>query len=239
MKIFLIFAFFICLIFGGGFLFLYGFETIANYTPTSVSVGFFFFGLFSYLIGKILLRKKHVYHRESSEQIRLDTSLYADYSYIIGIICMILGVVTFQPLMSGLSKAWILFSIFALIAVYKLYIMVTRLRHAIHDKIVINSNWIQLDDPESSNSNTYNRESINKIIISGKMFPVGYGNNSEFRYQKSILFNIVTKEGEKPNIIKLEPEKMNLKVEYIIDALKEMNYDLTLISENEWEGHVF
>jgi hypothetical protein len=43
-------------------------------------------------------------------------------------------------------------------------------------------------------------------------------------------------------IYKVEPESMNLKMSYVLDALKEMNYQLTYRSnkshhDEEWDGH--
>ena len=243
MKIFLIVAFILALTIGTGFLFLYGFETIANYIPVPVSVGCFSFGLVSYITGSILLRKKYVYHRDSTNQIRLDTPSFSDYSYITGVICMVIGVVTFQPIMSGLSEAWLLFSILALAAVFKLVFMFIRLKHAVHDKIVVNSNWIQLDDPLSSKSNTYNRESINKIVYL-KTFESGRFGYSSAKYSMTLALHILEKEGGDVVEVGVEPENMNLKMNYVIDALKEMNYEITNISKKnlsgeEWEGHEF
>ena len=145
MKAILIIVFILALIFGIGALFLYGFETIANFVPVPVSLAFFVFGVVCYVTGLIMLRKSKVYHVDSPDQIRLDTPLFADYAYIFGVICMVVGVATFQPLMSSFSDAWILFSLLSLFAVYKLVVMVMRLKHAIHDKIVVCRDNIQLD----------------------------------------------------------------------------------------------
>jgi len=243
MKVFLIVVFLILLVFGAGFLFICGFETIANFVPVPASVGCFTFGVVSYTIGIILLRKKHVYHRDSVEQIRLDTSLFADYAYIFGVICMVLGVMTFQPLMSVFSKAWILFSILAFVAIIKLVQMIVRLRHALHDKIVVNTNWIQLDDPYSSKSDTFKKESIKKIVYL-KTFERGRWGYSSSKFSKSLILHVMTKEDKELKEVNIEPENMNLKLNYVIDALQEMNYELVLLSKKnlsgeEWEGHEF
>jgi hypothetical protein len=49
-------------------------------------------------------------------------------------------------------------------------------------------------------------------------------------------------EGKEAVIYKVEPQSMNLKMSYVLDALKEMDYQLTLRSNKidnveEWDGH--
>ena len=121
--------------------------------------------------------------------------------------------------------------------------MIMRLRHAIHDKIVINANWIQLDDPFSSKSDTFNKETIKKIVYLKTFERNRYGYSSG-TYSMSLTIHLIAKEGEEPKEVKVEPENMNLKMAYVIDALKEMNYELVFqskknLSGEEWEGHQF
>jgi uncharacterized membrane protein len=242
MKVILIIVFFLALIFGAGVLFLYGFETIANFVPVPVSSAFFVFGVISYVTGLIMLRKSKVYHVDSPDQIRLDTPLFADYAYIFGVICMVVGVATFQPLMSAFSDAWIFFSLLSLFAVYKLVVMVMRLKHAIHDKIVVCRDKIQLDDPSSADSFHINKSDIDHIMYL-KTFRKGrYGGYSSSSFSLSLSIKMKSVEEKEAVIYKVEPESMNLKMSYVLDALKEMNYQLTYRSnkshhDEEWDGH--
>jgi uncharacterized membrane protein len=242
MKVILIIVFFLALIFGAGVLFLYGFETIANFVPVPVSSAFFVFGVISYVTGLIMLRKSKVYHVDSPDQIRLDTPLFADYAYIFGVICMVVGVATFQPLMSAFSDAWIFFSLLSLFAVYKLVVMVMRLKHAIHDKIVVCRDKIQLDDPSSADSFHINKSDIDHIMYL-KTFRKGrYGGYSSSSFSLSLSIKMKSVEEKEAVIYKVEPESMNLKMSYVLDALKEMDYQLTYRSnkshhDEEWDGH--
>ena len=242
MKVILIIAFILALMFGAGVLFLYGFETIANFVPVPVSSAFFVFGVISYVTGLIMLRKSKVYHVDSPDQIRLDTPLFADYAYIFGVICMVVGVATFQPLMSAFSDAWIFFSLLSLFAVYKLVVMVMRLKHAIHDKIVVCRDKIQLDDPSSADSFHINKSDIDHIMYL-KTFRKGrYGGYSSSSFSLSLSIKMKSVEEKEAVIYKVEPESMNLKMSYVLDALKEMDYQLTYRSnkshhDEEWDGH--
>jgi uncharacterized membrane protein len=242
MKVILIIAFILALMFGAGVLFLYGFETIANFVPVPVSSAFFVFGVISYVTGLIMLRKSKVYHVDSPDQIRLDTPLFADYAYIFGVICMVVGVATFQPLMSAFSDAWIFFSLLSLFAVYKLVVMVMRLKHAIHDKIVVCRDKIQLDDPSSADSFHIIKSDIDHIMYL-KTFRKGrYGGYSSSSFSLSLSIKMKSVEEKEAVIYKVEPESMNLKMSYVLDALKEMNYQLTYRSnkshhDEEWDGH--
>jgi hypothetical protein len=242
MKAILIIVFFLALIFGAGVLFLYGFETIADFVPVPVSLAFFVFGVVSYVTGLIMLRKTNVYHVDSPDQIRLDTPLFADYAYIFGVICMVVGVATFQPLMSAFSDAWILFSLLSLFAVYKLVVMVMRLKHAIHDKIVVCRDNIQLDDPLSADSFHINKPDIDHLVYL-KTFKRGrYGGYHSSSFSLSLSIRMRADEGKEAVIYKVEPKYMNLKTSYVLDALKEMDYQLTLRSNKsdndaEWDGH--
>jgi hypothetical protein len=242
MKAILIIVFFLALIFGAGVLFLYGFETIANFVPVPVSVAFFVFGVVSYVTGLIMLRKSSVYHVDSPDQIRLDTPLFADYAYIFGVICMVVGVATFQPLMSAFSDAWMLFSLLSLFAVYKLVVMVMRLKHAIHDKIVVCRDNIQLDDPSSADSFHINKSDIDHIMYL-KTFSRGrFGGYHSSSFSLSLSIKMKSVEEKEAVIYKVEPQSMNLKMSYVLDALKEMDYQLTYRSnkshhDEEWDGH--
>jgi hypothetical protein len=242
MKAILIIVFILALIFGIGALFLYGFETIADFVPVPVSLAFFVFGVVSYVTGLIMLRKTNVYHVDSPDQIRLDTPLFADYAYIFGVICMVVGVATFQPLMSAFSDAWILFSLLSLFAVYKLVVMVMRLKHAIHDKIVVCRDNIQLDDPLSADSFHINKPDIDHLVYL-KTFKRGrYGGYHSSSFSLSLSIRMRADEGKEAVIYKVEPKYMNLKTSYVLDALKEMDYQLTLRSNKsdndaEWDGH--
>jgi hypothetical protein len=242
MKVILIIAFILALMFGAGVLFLYGFETIANFVPVPVSSAFFVFGVISYVTGLIMLRKSKVYHVDSPDQIRLDTPLFADYAYIFGVICMVVGVATFQPLMSAFSDAWIFFSLLSLFAVYKLVVMVMRLKHAIHDKIVVCRDKIQLDDPSSADSFHINKSDIDHIMYL-KTFRKGrYVGYSSSSFSLSLSIKMKSVEEKEAVIYKVEPESMNLKMSYVLDALKEMDYQLTYRSnkshhDEEWDGH--
>jgi uncharacterized membrane protein len=242
MKALIIIVFILALIFGAGVLFLYGFETIANFVPVPVSSAFFVFGVISYVMGLIMLRKSKVYHVDSPDQIRLDTPLFADYAYIFGVICMVVGVATFQPLMSAFSDAWIFFSLLSLFAVYKLVVMVMRLKHAIHDKIVVCRDKIQLDDPSSADSFHINKSDIDHIMYL-KTFRKGrYGGYSSSSFSLSLSIKMKSVEEKEAVIYKVEPESMNLKMSYVLDALKEMDYQLTYRSnkshhDEEWDGH--
>ena len=242
MKVILIIIFILALIFGAGALFLYGFETIANFVPVPVSLAFFVFGVVCYVTGLIMLRKSKVYHVDSPDQIRLDTPLFADYAYIFGVICMVVGVATFQPLMSSFSDAWILFSLLSLFAVYKLVVMVMRLKHAIHDKIVVCRDNIQLDDPLSADSFHINKPDIDHLVYL-KTFKRGrYGGYHSSSFSLSLSIRMRADEGKEAVIYNVEPQSMNLKMSYVLDALKEMDYQLTHRSNKsdnveEWDGH--
>ena len=242
MKVILIIVFILALIFGTGALFLYGFETIANFVPVPVSLAFFVFGVVCYVTGLIMLRKSKVYHVDSPDQIRLDTPLFADYAYIFGVICMVVGVATFQPLMSSFSDAWILFSLLSLFAVYKLVVMVMRLKHAIHDKIVVCRDNIQLDDPTSADSFHINKPDIDHVVYL-KTFNRGrYGGYRSSSFSLSLSIRMKAVEGKEAVIYNVEPQSMNLKMSYVIDALKAMDYQLTHRSNKsdnveEWDGH--
>lgn len=235
----------IALIIGMGFLFLSGFELLASVVPVPVSAAFMCFGIIMLIIGKLRLSKKYVYHKDANE-VRLDTPLFSDYAYVFGVITLVLGLVTFQPMVSvAASGDWegkLLFAILALFAVYKLFQMVIRLRNALHDKIIIGKNKIRLDDPMGSSSREIAKEEIMQIKYL-KNFERGRYGYSSSRFSLKIIFELNAKEGAESESISVDPTDMNIKLNYLIDALREMNYELTLRScrdgGEEWEGHEF
>ncbi|MFM2038951.1 MAG: hypothetical protein RL432_1890 [Bacteroidota bacterium] len=242
MRNFLIVTFLVLLVFATGLLFLYGFEMIANFVPVAVSTSMFVLGLISYILGLFFLQKKYVYHVDKPDEIRLDSPLFADYFYIFGVMAIVLGIMTFQPLMSVFSKAWIIFSILALYAIYKLIAMVNRVKNALHDKIIIHADWIQLDDPFSNKSSKYKREEIKEIKFIKTFYSSRIFGYSSQRFTLSLKMLIQTEDNKEPFEIEVHPENMNLKVDFVIDALNTMSYTVSYISTKnlhatEWTGH--
>jgi hypothetical protein len=69
-----------------------------------------------------------------------------------------------------------------------------------------------------------------------------YGGYSSSSFSLSLSIKMKSVEEKEAVIYKVEPESMNLKMSYVLDALKEMNYQLTYRSnkshhDEEWDGH--
>ncbi|NBN99698.1 MAG: hypothetical protein EBV19_10750, partial [Flavobacteriia bacterium] len=65
---------------------------------------------------------------------------------------------------------------------------------------------------------------------------------SSRRFTLSLIILIQTEENNEPIEIEVHPEHMNLKVDFVIDALNAMSYAVSYISTNnlhtmEWDGH--
>lgn len=235
----------IAILFGVGYLFLYGFELLASVVPVPVSAAFMCFGIIMLIIGKLRLSKKYVYHKDANE-VRLDTPLFSDYAYVFGVISLVVGLITFQPIINyATADNWegkFFFGIMAIIAVYTLFQMVIRLRNALHDTIIIGKDKIRLDDPKGSSSREIAKEEIMQIKYL-KEFNSGRYGYSSANYTLKIFIELHAKEGAEAEKVSIDPTDMNLKLDYLIDALKDMNYELTLRScrdgGEEWDGHEF
>lgn len=248
MKVFLVIvAIFvvIAILFGVGYLFLYGFELLASVVPVPVSAAFMCFGIIMLIIGKLRLSKKYVYHKDANE-VRLDTPLFSDYAYVFGVISLVTGLITFQPLISAASSGdWegkLFFALMALFAVFKLFQMVVRLRNALHDKIIIGKDTIRLDDPMGSSSREIAKGEIMQIKYL-KNFERGRYGYSSSNYSLKLFIELNAKEGAEAEKVSIDPTDMNLKLDYLIDALRDMNYEVKLRScrsgGEEWDGHDF
>jgi hypothetical protein len=221
---------------------LKGFEFLSNLIPMYVSGGIAVLGIVFLVVGKLFLRKQHVYKRISKEHIVLETPLYADLMYIIGVILIGVGLLTFKPIFSlfDYDKVFMAFLVFFLLVL--MIVMVIRLIYALDDKIEITTTSIRYDDPITKSSLTIEQHQIIEIIYL-KVFSfskVGYSENN-FEFQLFILYKDTTSDEVK---VELKPADMNLNLDILIDSLTELSYSLQKrskksLEENEWEGHHF
>jgi hypothetical protein len=231
---------------GLGYLFFVGFKSLSQLVPLSVSLGAIVLGTVSIISGKLMLTKKFVYHKDSPDQIRLDSPAYADYMYLYGLIILGGGILTLQPLLSWIDTIpifKILFAMFCLGAVLWFLLLVIRLKNSVNDKIIISKNEISLDDPMTSASTHIKRDDIQKISYL-KTFNYSKNGYLSTDYSYSLSIHMKATGEDEPKVHDVNSSDMNIQLQYVVEALEEMKYTLTLTSVksgggDEWEGHKF
>jgi len=231
-------------------------------------------GLVMFLAGKIMLTKKYIYHHDLPNEIRLDSPAYSDYLYTFGIIFLLFGCITFQPLLDFFADAVFEpfhhkttensipvsrsekrrsletsvymamgFMVVLIIILLTIMRMISRLKNAVHDKIVIGANTIFLDDPNGDSSLVIDRKSIKQIKYL-KTFndtsKKGEEKYSPSNYSLELMIRFSASQGK--DSVTIDSKGMNIKLDYVIEALQEMNYEVELFSclesgKSEWEGH--
>ena len=120
-----------------------GFSFFATLVPVYISGSLIVLGILSIIAGKLFLRKKNVYKKIAPKHIVLETPLYADLIYIIGIILLSLGLLTFGPVFSYLKDDRFMLGFMIFFILITMVVMVFRLLYGLHDKIEVTSNFIR------------------------------------------------------------------------------------------------
>jgi len=219
-----------------------GFSFFATLVPVYISGSLIVLGILSIIAGKLFLRKKNVYKKIAPKHIVLETPLYADLIYIIGIILLSLGLLTFGPVFSYLKDYRFMLGFMIFFILITMVVMVFRLMYALHDKIEVTSNFIRYDDPNEKSTLTIEQSQIIEILHL-KVFSYtryGYSENA-YSYK---LFIKYTNPNNDQVTLELKPEDMNLKLELLVESIAECSYPIVMRSKKilegiEWEGHHF
>jgi hypothetical protein len=93
--------------------------------------------------------------------------------------------------------------------------------------------------------------SSSREIAKGEIMQIKYLKNfergrygySSSNYSLKLFIELNAKEGAEAEKVSIDPTDMNLKLDYLIDALRDMNYEVKLRScrsgGEEWDGHDF
>lgn len=227
---------------GVSYLTFEGVEIIAKSLPIYYSLTFVLVGAGLYFSGKRLLKKNEkIYKRVSSNHIELSTPLLTDLVYVIGVVILITGVLTFRPLIVFLSDMKWFFGFFFLGLLLLVFLMYKRLRYALNDKIVVTSDSLFFDDPLSNKNHTIPLKDIASIefLKTYNLMQEGY-NEKEYSYSLRVLFK--HQEANEIKELMMEPELMNLSYEIVIQALEELSYPIQYRakksnSDGFWDGH--
>jgi hypothetical protein len=219
-----------------------GFSFFATLVPVYISGSLIVLGILSIIAGKLFLRKKNVYKKIAPKHIVLETPLYADLIYIIGIILLSLGLLTFGPVFSYLKDDRFMLGFMIFFILITMVVMVFRLMYGLHDKIEVTSDFIRYDDPNTKSTLTIEQSQIIEILHL-KVFSFSRYGYSENAYNFELFIKYTNSKDEEV-ILELKPEDMNLKLELLVESIAECSYPIVMRSKKilegiEWEGHHF
>jgi len=219
-----------------------GFSFFATLVPVYISGSLIVLGILSIIAGKLFLRKKNVYKKIAPKHIVLETPLYADLIYIIGIILLSLGLLTFGPVFSYLKDDRFMLGFMIFFILITMVVMVFRLLYGLHDKIEVTSDFIRYDDPNTKSTLTIEQAQIIEILHL-KVFSFSRYGYSENAYNFELFIKYTNSKDEEVTLA-LKPEDMNLKLELLVESIAECSYPLVMRSKKklegiEWEGHHF
>lgn len=199
--------------------------------------------------------------QQKDSQVILSTPVQADLSVILGSTIMLIGVITskfffatFQE--SGVDAFFLKGAaiIVLVIAVSYISMNIVRLRHSLHDRVLIEVDQFCVDNGMNDKSETFKRQDIQEIELlkefedqssnTKKIFSgTGEYNSSNFKYVLSVKTKPFDDQQEH-TVSVLDTSDINVDVPLFVEALEIMNYSIVRRSKYElsdelWEGHNF
>jgi hypothetical protein len=193
----------------------------SQYIHWSINVFMTLLGIGMYYYYAQLKKNNSIYVNESSEKIELSTPLYFDFLSIFGRFFIITGFVLCCLIFKKNSILLLIGSLSYFYAFILFLEFIKSLRFSLNDKIVIQKEFISIDDPESKESIRINKNEISRIIDLKDKRGI-----SEIR---TIEFELETIESFKIIEIKEEQIKnLRLPFDLFIESMRKMGYDFII-----------
>lgn len=192
----------------------------SQYIHWSVIVLITLLGIGMYFYSVHLKKNNSILIYETSEKIELSTPIYFDLLSIFGRFFIISGFVLIC-LFFKKNSFFLIIGTLSFFYAFILYLeFIKSLFFSLFDKIVIQKDFISIDDPESRESIKIDKNEISRIV--------DLKNKSGIREIRSIEFELTTNEYFK--IVEINEDQIkNLRLPFdlFVDSMKKMGYDFT------------
>jgi hypothetical protein len=192
----------------------------SQYIHWSVIVVITLLGIVMYFYSVHLKKNNSILIYETSEKIELSTPIYFDLLSIFGRFFIISGFVLICLFFKKNSFFFIIGTLSFFYAFILYLEFIKSLFFSLFDKIVIQKDFISIDDPESRESIKIDKNEISRIV--------DLKNKSGIREIRSIEFELTTNEYFK--IVEINEDQIkNLRLPFdlFVDSMKKMGYDFT------------
>jgi hypothetical protein len=192
----------------------------SQYIHWSVIVLITLLGIGMYFYSVHLKKNNSILINETSEKIELSTPIYFDLLSIFGRFFIISGFVLICLFFKKNSFFFIIGTLSFFYAFILYLEFIKSLFFSLFDKIVIQKDFISIDDPESRESIKIDKNEISRIV--------DLKNKSGIREIRSIEFELTTNEYFK--IVEINEDQIkNLRLPFdlFVDSMKKMGYDFT------------
>jgi hypothetical protein len=192
-----------------------------QYIHWSIDVFMTLLGIGMYYYYAQLKKNNSIFLNESSEKIELSTPLYFDLLSIFGRFFIITGFVL-SCLIFRNNSILLLIGSLSYFYAFILYLeFIKSLRFSLYDKIVVQKDFISIDDTESKESIRINKNDISRII--------DLKDKSGLREIRTIEFELETIDSFKIIEIKEEQIKnLRLPFDLFVESMRKMGYDFII-----------
>ena len=193
----------------------------SQYIHWSIDVFMTLLGIGMYYYYAQLKKNNSIFVNESSEKIELSTPLYFDLLSIFGRFFIITGFVL-SCLIFRNNSILLLIGSLSYFYAFILYLeFIKSLRFSLCDKIVIQKDFISIDDPESKDSIRINKNEISRII--------DLKDKRGIREIRTIEFELETIDSFKIIEIKEEQIKnLRLPFDLFVESMRKMGYNFII-----------